>query len=417
MLRKDSSKSMELSNLNNEDTASGWFKTACYLASRGKASEAEIAIEKALALEENYPIAWLILAAILISVGRETDAERAGKRAIEQCKKLKITWPKLRSLIISGAIRKGEDWKSPRRVVIEAALNNEWGNILSVIGEPHHQDIDEITTIETHDKQEYEIIDDDIADTELVDDVMMPEKKSIQPDKTGSIAPQKYIQEVSAKMEASQTSRPRDTSYARTWFTAAETHMRKRDYDEAERAYKKGLEFDPLSSEGWLKLGSLLILKRKYNEAEEVLRKATRQGPGNEKAWYLYGSCLQKLERWQDAIQPLKNAINFNENNEDYWMKLGLSQYNLGQYKEAAKCFLRTLKIFPNHHDAMFYLAQCMELRGNRNHAFSLYIQLLKSGEQRPEVLEKMAGAFDRLGAADKAREARRRAVIARRRE
>lgn len=416
MLSKESSEFIDkLHNLQTDDTAQGWFKTACYLASSGKLLEAEKAIKIALGIEENYPIAWAILAAILLSSGRETDAEKAGKKAIEQCKKLRMTWPKLRSLIMSGAIRRGPDWKTPRRVIIDAAPNNEWGNVLSVLIDTSGQSVDDIITLEGETKKEIEIAEDDTQDTELTDKTTPKTKEDLHTTSEAKTPPRK--RSVAATIsETHSSAKQRDTASARTWFKAAENHLRRKDYIAAEKAFRRGLEFDPLSSEGWLRLGSLLVLKQKYTEAEKILEEATKQGPGNEQAWYLYGSCLQKLLKWQDAIMPFKNAINIDDNKADYWMKLGLSEYNIGQYNNAAKSFLRTLRITPNHRDATFYLAHCMELKGNRNHAFNLYNQLLKSGENRPEILEKMAGAFDRLGAADKAREARRKAALARRR-
>ena len=415
MLSGDPSVTIEsLKNLQTDNTASGWLKTACYLASNGKMVEAERAIKMALQIEDQYPIGWTILAAILLSSGRETDAEQAGKKAIEQCKNLRMSWPKLRSLIRSEAIKKGSEWKNPKRVVIDVIPNNEWGNVLQILSEISRQDIDDITTFEkekdAEDHQEEELS----TGSEDLKTKSIAEPKPEQSHKSSRITSSTRERAESNVSSMPSPSRPRDTSSARTWFSAAETHLRRRKYDEAERAFRKALEFDPLNGEGWFRLGALLFQQENYFEAEKALRRAITQIPGNENAWYLFGASLQKLQRWQEAIMPLKNAININDKNDDYWMKLGLSQYNVGQYKEAEKCFMKTLRITPSHRDATFYLAQCMEIQGNRDHAFTLYNQLLKVGEQRPEVLEKMAGAFERLGAADRAREARRKAAFSR---
>ncbi len=406
LLSRDPSDAIErMKNLQSDNTASGWFKTACSLASNGKMVEAERAMKIALSIEDHYPIAWAILAAILLSLGRETEAEQSGKKAIEQCKKLKVSWPKLRSLIISGAIRRSQGLKNHKRVIIDTIPNNEWGNVLEVLSETSGHDIDYITTSEA----DLEKQDDTISEGEKSDSKSASEFISSHSKEPEDLAPSKRDQTRSETIQSPSTLRPRDTSSARTWFAAAESHLKKRNYDEAERALRKALEFNPQDYDGWFRLGSLLFKEKNYVEAEKALRMAVSQIPGKENVWYLFGVSLQKLERWEEAIVPLKNSIKFNEENEDYWMKLGLSQYHIGQYKEAARCFLRTLRIAPRHRDATFYLAQCMEIQGNKNHAFSLYNELLKSGETRPEVLEKMAKAFDRLGAADRAREARRR--------
>ncbi|TFH10434.1 MAG: hypothetical protein E4H14_02565, partial [Candidatus Thorarchaeota archaeon] len=132
-----------------------WFKVACYLASRGKQVEAELAIRNALKERNEFPIAWAIMSAILLAQGRETDAEQAGKKAIAQCKELKITWPKMRTIIFSHGVIRGTSWKDPRRVVIEATATTEWGNLISILGKASEQDLGEISSSqETFDDKE-----------------------------------------------------------------------------------------------------------------------------------------------------------------------------------------------------------------------------------------------------------------------
>ncbi|MCK4566103.1 MAG: hypothetical protein KAU48_02230, partial [Candidatus Thorarchaeota archaeon] len=146
---RSASSKIDPTNLTPEDdSAKGWFKLACFLASKGKAAEAERALKIALDLQFEFPIAWAILSAVLLSKGSETNAEQAGKKAISQCTELKMTWPKMRTIIISNAIIRGASWKDPRRVVIEAVTSSEWGNLLSILSKASQQELDEITTFE-----------------------------------------------------------------------------------------------------------------------------------------------------------------------------------------------------------------------------------------------------------------------------
>ncbi|MHA1863863.1 MAG: tetratricopeptide repeat protein, partial [Candidatus Thorarchaeota archaeon] len=154
--------------------------------------------------------------------------------------------------------------------------------------------------------------------------------------------------------------------------------------------------------------------KHKYDEAIDALENATKKIPTKPAAWYQLAYCFQKLNRWEQAIPPIRNAINHERNNPDYWMLLGLSEFHLGKYKDSAKSLLRTLRISPNHKDALFYLAMCMERRGNRKHALSLYIKLLNLESLPSGMLERMAGAFQRLDRPGEARESRRLAGVAR---
>ncbi len=365
-----------------DDSAKGWFKLACFLASKGKAAEAERAFKIALDLQDVFPIAWTILSAVLLSKGSETDAEQAGKKAISQCAGLKMTWPKMRTIIISNAIIRGGSWKDPRKVVIEAVTSSEWGNLLSILSKASQHELDEITTFEEspikkEESSKFEqLLDDSSEEPSIVD-------KSPEQD---------------------------DPS---VWFLAAESFLKQGNLVDAEKAFLGGLKIDPENGDAWLSVSSLLMGKHKYDEAIDALEIATQQLPTNSAAWYQLAYCFQKLNKWKKAIQPIRNAIKLEQNNPDYWMLLGLSEFHLGLFQESAKSLLKTLRITPNHKDALFYLAMCMERRGNRKHALSLYIKLLNLGRLPSGMLERMAGAFERLNRPSEAKESRRRAGVA----
>ncbi len=382
---RSASSKIDPTNLTPEDdSAKGWFKLACFLASKGKAAEAERALKIALDLQFEFPIAWAILSAVLLSKGSETNAEQAGKKAISQCTELKMTWPKMRTIIISNAIIRGASWKDPRRVVIEAVTSSEWGNLLSILSKASQQELDEITTFEESPiKKEAssdfeQLLDDTSEEPSIVDESPEQDDPSV-------------------------------------WFLAAESFLKQGNLVDAEKAFRGGLRIDPNNGDAWFSVSSLLMGKHKYDEAIDALENATQQIPANSAAWYQLAYCFQKLNKWKQAIQPIRNAINLERNNPDYWMLLGLSEFHLGKYQDSAKSLLRTLRVSPNHKDALFYLAMCMERRGNRKHALSLYIKLLNLGRLPPGMFERMAGAFERLNRPSEARESRRLAAIARR--
>ncbi len=365
-----------------DNSAKGWFKLACFLASKGKAVEAERAIKIALDLQDVFPIAWAILSAVLLSKSSETDAEQAGKKAIAQCAGLKMTWPKMRTIIISYAIIRGASWNDPRRVVIEAVTSSEWSNLLSILSKASQQELAEITSFEESPikKQESsnfeQLLDDTSKEPGIVDESPEPDDPSV-------------------------------------WFLAAESFLKQGNLVDAEKAFLGGLQIDPNNGDAWLSVGILLMRKHKYDEAIDALENATKQMPTNSEAWYQLAYCFQKLNKWKQVIQPIRNAINLERNNPDYWMLQGLADFHLGLFKESAKSLLRTLRISPNHKDALFHLAICMERRGNRKHALSLFMKLLNLERLPPGMLEQMAGAFERLNRPSEARESRRLAAAA----
>ncbi|MHA1135028.1 MAG: tetratricopeptide repeat protein [Candidatus Thorarchaeota archaeon] len=426
-----------------ENTPEEWFKMACYLTSRGKQKEAEVAIKNALNVREDYPIAWAILSAIRLSQGQETDAEEAGKKAISQCKELKITWPKMRSIIYSKGVIRGASWKDPRRVVIDASDSTEWGNLLVTLGKSSNQDLGEIasTQVTLDDKDESQSLASSSKEYTPEREIEVTEKKKYTPfeklfdshedrvDKVESeLEPmkvygstreidrtEKRYESAEERFESPQqraTMKPVADSQASVLFTKADSLLKKGNLDAALDTFRQALKLDSSNGPAWFRLSSLLAGKHKYDEAIVALEYATEKMPKNALAWYQLGYCYQKLNKWSDAIPPLKQATLLEKLKPDFWMALGLSEFHLGQYQFAAKSLLRVLRMSPNHKKALFYLAMCMERQGNRKHSLSLYIKLLNVGGLKPAMLERMAGAFERLNRPREARECRRRAQV-----
>jgi tetratricopeptide (TPR) repeat protein len=444
----------------SENSKEGWFNLGCQLASKSQLIEAERAIKIALDINEVFPKAWAILSAIYLALGRETDAEKAGKMAISQCVELKMTWPKLRNVILSHGIKEGFNWKSPKRVLFDDEAISLWGDALVILGKTPIQEtakqdrLEEKESIEKnkdieHDKTIERVIEKTHREREALPSISSRKVEGLT--SIVSEKPQPELEEKSQRTEAAQskpkrqalptfssksvvdvtksydeqpivvetktkeTSAVAETSNtASSWFRTAELHLKKGNWEESEKAFKKGLALEPENSEAWTHVGDLLMKRGDYKDAEDALRVATKNSYKNVNAWYLLGVCLQQQNKWDEALIVLKTASNLDQNRDDIWLKQGESEFHTGQYQDAARSFLRTLRISPENRDAMFYLAMCMERRGNRQHALSLYIKLLNIGDLSADMLERIAGSFERLNRPMEAREARRRAALAR---
>jgi cytochrome c-type biogenesis protein CcmH/NrfG len=437
----------------SENTIEGWFQLACQLASKSRLIEAERAMEITLEMNSNLPKAWAILSAIYLSLGRETDAEKAGKMAIAQCAELKMTWPKLRNVILSHGIKKGTDWRSPRRVLLDEEATSLWEDALVILGNTMVQESEKPSHLEETEPLEKkesiepvrevkQVIEETHKERERlpsissrkIEGLTIFESTSTQPEMDEKVLKIEEVQSeskrlalptFSSKKYNAQTTSEENKSKeipvvtktpesATSWFRVAEFHLKKANWEEAEKAYRRGLALEPENSEAWTQIGSLLMKKGNYKEAEDALRVATKHSYKNANAWYLLGICLQEQNNWNEALIVLKTACNVDQNRADIWLRLGMSEFHIGQYQDAARSFLRTLRISPENRDGMFYLAMCMERRGNRQHALSLYIKLLNIGDLPADMLERIAGSFERLNRPGEAREARRRAVLAR---
>lgn len=359
-----------------EDTAAGWFLLGCSFATKSKLLEAERALKIAVDMQEDYSFAWSILSAVLLAQGRETDAEKAGKMALEQCPDLKMTWPKLRSIITSQAIQKGKDWKSPRKVRIDATDTTDWGLIIKKLAVTIEESLDKI---ESHDEEE--------ESSESLDTAVAMGMANNS--KSESIESETHIDKTDDKTPQ------RSPEF---WFSTARGHLNKREFDKAEKAFERGLVLDPENGDALLRVGTLLMKREVNDRAEEALRKAVKYSPESSEAWLQLGICLQAQDKWQESSEILKIASEKNPRNVEIWVKLGEADYYRSMYQDAARSFLRALRILPNHKFALFYLGRCMEYRGNGTHALRIYRKLMDLEPDDPEILEELSKSFHRLG-------------------
>jgi len=100
-------------------------------------------------------------------------------------------------------------------------------------------------------------------------------------------------------------------------------------YDEAEKWYRKAIEFDPDDAGRHTFLGALLAKKGDLKAAEESHRKGTRcsKGPMDE-AYLNLGLVLRAQERYAEALECFKRALELDQD-----------------YKEAARAKLDMEKV------------------------------------------------------------------------
>jgi tetratricopeptide (TPR) repeat protein len=367
-----------------DDSPSGWFNKGCSLAQQGATAEAERALKITIDMQDEYPIAWVILSAVLLSQGKETDAEKAGKMALMQYKNLNMSWPKLRSIMLTHAIERGKDWKSPRKIRLDATDSTEWDQILSQFREFSNESLDLI-----------EAIQEEVSEPVMVSEELEETKAKEEPVFTP--------EDLTVKEEHEFA----DIRSAEIWFSKALVHLNVHEFDEAENAYMKGLAIDPDNGEALLRVSTLLMKREVYDKAEESLRSAVKFITENPEAWLQLGVCLQAQERWDESVEVLKIASEKNPKNAEVWVKLGEGDFYRSRYQTAARSFLRALRMLPNHEYALFYLGRCMEYRGNENHALRVYRKLLNLEPDDPEMLEELSKSFHRLDQTDSANRAK----------
>ena len=141
-------------------------------------------------------------------------------------------------------------------------------------------------------------------------------------------------------------------------------------YAEAEKAYRRAIEFDPKLSNQWNGLGRLLAENLgRYEEAERAYRRAIEIDSTDSYPWNGLGNMLQfRLGRYEEAEQAYRRAIELDPKLSNPWNGLGiLLADHLGRYEEAEAAYRRAIELDPKSPYPWGNLARLFERNADRS--------------------------------------------------
>lgn len=132
------------------------------------------------------------------------------------------------------------------------------------------------------------------------------------------------------------------------------SYMQKKDYENAEAAFKKAAELKADSPEPWNALANIYNAQKKFDEAAKMTEEATKRaaggaaGGGNADQLFNQGVVFWNAGRIADAKKQFEEAIKINPSHAEshYWV--GMASLNEGKLDEAAVHFEEYVKLAPD---------------------------------------------------------------------
>jgi tetratricopeptide (TPR) repeat protein len=116
---------------------------------------------------------------------------------------------------------------------------------------------------------------------------------------------------------------------------------------EAQAAYEKTVELNPLAAGAWVNLGTLFYRAGRLNEAEERYRRALEIAPQYALAHFNAGNVYEELERLDLAQEAYEAALRVEPGYADAHYNLALVLERNGALMQAAKHWRAYLKLDP----------------------------------------------------------------------
>lgn len=182
---------------------------------------------------------------------------------------------------------------------------------------------------------------------------------------------------------------------------AARLDFQEGRYADAEKNYRKYLEFRPQSVVCLCNLALVKITAKSYKEAVELLERAVALKGDYGLAYYLIGRTFYEEGRLDEALEKLNLGIQYDPDNPKAHNCIGVISSQKGFIKRAEEAFILAVKIDPDYADAHFNLAVLFATREDPDvaRAEEHYLRAIHLGIPRDAAIENFINTA-RLGTA-----------------
>lgn len=138
------------------------------------------------------------------------------------------------------------------------------------------------------------------------------------------------------------------------FYNLGVAHSNKKEYDQAEAAFKKAIELKPDNGEAYTGLANLYNAQKKFDLAADASAKAAQYsgggaaGGGSAEASYNQGVILFNGQKFADAKTQFEAATKADPNYAPAYYQLGMTALNLGQIPDAVAALEKYLQLDPN---------------------------------------------------------------------
>ena len=131
---------------------------------------------------------------------------------------------------------------------------------------------------------------------------------------------------------------------AKSIFYLGNAFIEKKDHENAEKCYRKSLEFNPDCAPAHNNLGALLAKLERYDGAEEEFREAIRADSDDIEAHYNFGVLLNDLKRYGEVEREYREAIRIDPDHVGAHNNLGGLLKYLKRYDGAEEEFREAIR-------------------------------------------------------------------------
>lgn len=158
-----------------------------------------------------------------------------------------------------------------------------------------------------------------------------------------------YKEIIGRNEEAKPEAKLKPTDLAKLEFNLGVVYEKRKDYANAETAYKKALELDPLLAQAYDGLGNVYQAQNRPDAAVQIFQQAAAAQPNNGKLNYDLGLFLWSKGKNAEAYEALTKAAALMPDNPEVQYHLGVTAIGLNKNDEALQFLEKYLTMNPTN--------------------------------------------------------------------
>jgi len=143
-----------------------------------------------------------------------------------------------------------------------------------------------------------------------------------------------------------------------TYVKTAKVYIRKSEYNDADKCFKKAYNVAPKFSYVLTEYAKFELRRRNVPKALELAEICIKENPDNWHSWFTYGKILRNIDKLSESIDAFTKAKELFPTHLPIFNELGRTYSFIGRYEDAQDMFLEAQKEekYPNYRHKMFTL-------------------------------------------------------------
>jgi membrane associated rhomboid family serine protease/Flp pilus assembly protein TadD len=174
----------------------------------------------------------------------------------------------------------------------------------------------------------------------------------------------------------------KNPKFAEGHFLLGQAYMQRRQFAQAENAYRHGLGLKPKSSDMHYQLGVAVMAQGRAKDAMAIFGDLAKSDPSNPEAEIGIGTAAEMTGDYQLAFTAFRRAAQLDPRNVQAYSNLGLAALQTKQFDEAVAAFSRCVQLQPNSAEPLLSLAVAYKAKGMDREAEAAYKRAIELSQK-----------------------------------